>query len=93
MNRKLRVKVGKRHDPDAMASVGMRHIPGRILRKLTGRTGRCAVLLPGRDVQSIEIIDSDQASSSRRRRGSFADEDFDSFVKAVFGPDQEKEAA
>lgn len=93
MSRKLRVKVSKHSDPDAVASVGMRRLPGRVLRQLTGHSGRCAVLLPGRDVQSIEIIDNDQATSSHKRRGSFADEDFESFMKAVFGPDQADEVA
>ncbi|EEZ91940.1 hypothetical protein HMPREF0578_1185 [Mobiluncus mulieris 28-1] len=93
MNRKLRVKVNKHPDPDAVASAGMRRLPGRMLRKLTVQSGRCAVLLPGRDVQSIEIIDNDQATSSHKRRGPFADEDFESFMKAVFGPDQADEVA
>lgn len=93
MSRKLRVKVNKHPDPDAVVSAGMRRLSGRVLRKLTGHSGRCAVLLPGRDVQSIEIIDNDQATSSHKRRGSFADEDFESFMKAVFGPDQEDEVA
>ena len=87
MSRKLRVKVSKHSDPDAVAS------GGRVLRKLTGQSGRCAVLLPGRDVQSIEIIDNDQSKISGKRRGSFADEDFESFMKAVFGPDQADEVA
>lgn len=70
MSRKLRVKISKHPDPDAAASVGIRRLSRRVLRKLTGRNGRCAVLLPGRDVQSIEIIDNDQATSSHKRRGS-----------------------
>lgn len=61
MSRKLRVKVSKHSDPDAVVSAGMRRLSRRVLRKLTGHSGRCAVLLPGRDVQSIEIIDNDQA--------------------------------
>ena len=93
MSRKLRVKVSKHSDPDAVASVGMRRLSGRVLRKLTGHSGRCAVLLPGRDVQSIEIIDNDQSKISGKRRCSFADEDFESFMKAVFGPDQADEVA
>ena len=93
MSRKLRVKVSKHSDPDAVASVGMRRLSRRMLRKLTGHSGRCAVLLPGRDVQSIEIIDNDQATSSHKRCDSFADEDFESFMKAVFGPDQADEVA
>lgn len=70
MNRKLRVKVSKHSDPDAVVSAGMRRLSRRVLRKLTGQSGRCAVLLPGRDVQSIEIIDNDQATSSHKRRDS-----------------------
>lgn len=93
MSRKLRVKVNKHPDPDAVVSAGMRRLPGRMLRKLTGRKERCAVLLPGRDVQSIEIIDNDQSKISGKRRGSFADEDFESFMKAVFGPDQGDDVA
>ena len=93
MSRKLRVKVSKHSDPDAVASVGMRRLSRRVLRKLTGHSGRCAVLLPGRDVQSIEVIDNDQSKISGKRRGSFADEDFESFMKAVFGPDQADEVA
>lgn len=93
MSRKLRVKVSKHSDLDAVASVGMRRLSGRVLRKLTGQSGRCAVLLPGRDVQSIEIIDNDQSKISGKRRGSFSDEDFESFMKAVFGPDQADEVA
>lgn len=93
MSRKLRVKVSKHPDPDAVASVGMRRLSGRVLRKLTGQSRRCAVLLPGRDVQSIEIIDSDQPKPAGKRRGSFVDEDFESFMKAIFGPDQADEVA
>ena len=44
-------------------------------------------------MQSIEIIDNDQSKISGKRRGSFADEDFESFMKAVFGPDQADEVA
>ena len=93
MSRKLRVKVSKHSDPDAVVSAGMRRLSRRVLRKLTGHSGRCAVLLPGRDVQSIEIIDNDQATSSDKRRGSFGDEDYKSFMKAVFGPDHAGEVA
>ena len=93
MSRKLRVKVSKHSDPDAVVSAGMRRLSRRVLRKLTGHSGRCAVLLPGRDVQSIEIIDNDQATSSHKRRGSFADEDFDSFINSLFGPDHAGEVA
>ena len=50
MSRKLRVKVSKHSDPDAVVSAGMRRLSRRVLRKLTGHSGRCAVLLPGRDV-------------------------------------------
>ena len=93
MSRKLRLNVSKHSDPDAVVSAGMRRLSRRVLRKLTGHSGRCAVLLPGRDVQSIEIIDNDHATSSPKRRGSFADEDFESFMKAVFGPDHAGEVA
>lgn len=46
------------------------------------------MLLPGRDVQPIEVIDNNQTVSSHRRRDPFADRDFESPMKVVFGPDQ-----
>lgn len=85
MSRKLRVKVSQKHDPNAVASVGMLNLPQRVLRKIRGQNQRCAVLLPGRDVETIEIIDHTGSKPSR------LDDDFDAFVDALFGKDEERD--
>ena len=85
MSRKLRVKVSKQPAPDAVASVGMLRLPKRMLRKIQGESDRCAVLLPGQDVEAIEIIDHTGSKPSKY------DADFDAFVDALFGEDEERD--
>lgn len=58
MASKLRIKVGKRPSPDAAIALGRRTLSSRTLRKIFGRANpshKVAILLPGADVNRIEV--------------------------------------
>ena len=64
MRRKLRIQVANQPSEDALLSTRQVSLPRRLLRRITGRTDRAAVLLIGKDIDQVELIDNSTAAAN-----------------------------
>ncbi len=56
---RLRIRVTDEPDDDALVSARSVTLRQRLLAKLFGRSQRVTVLVPGRQVSSVEIVEPD----------------------------------